>query len=178
MQSCDETTQKRQMRAVFYSEAPMVDLIIYNVHINGARLNPNQSNPGGSDIFCVAEKTHTKKQSRRKKKKLENPPTSLASYLWERSGSLVKHNVDGRRAVDKAVTLCWHCATRKPCEKSHASSMATHTQHNEWQSSIRPPRHPPAPILEIKTTNDPNREPCDPLHHRRRPPSVCQMDER
>lgn len=62
---------------------------------------------------------------------LEKPPASFKSHVWEHFGFPVKINDDGRRVVDKTVTVCRHCATRKPYENGNTSSMATHlTRHH------------------------------------------------
>ena len=53
---------------------------------------------------------------------LEHP----ASFKWEHFGFPVKYNDEGKRLVDKTVTVCRHCGTRKPYDSGKTSSMATH----------------------------------------------------
>ncbi len=43
-------------------------------------------------------------------------PASFKSPVWENFGFPVKYNDEGKRLVDKTVTVCRHCGTRKPYE--------------------------------------------------------------
>lgn len=61
-----------------------------------------------------------------KKKKSCERPTSFKSPVWEHFGFPVKYNDEGRRLVDKTVTVYRHCGTRKPYDSGNTSSMATH----------------------------------------------------
>ena len=51
-----------------------------------------------------------------------------ASFKWEHFGFLVKYNDEGKRLVDKTVTVCRHCGTRKPYDSGKTSSMATQNE--------------------------------------------------
>ena len=57
---------------------------------------------------------------------LERP----ASFKWEHFGFPVKYNDEGKRLVDKTVTVCRHCGTRKPYDSGKTSSMATHLKRH------------------------------------------------
>ena len=57
---------------------------------------------------------------------LERP----ASFKWEHFGFPVKYNDEGKRLVDKTVTVCRHCGTRKPYDSGNTSSMATHLKRH------------------------------------------------
>lgn len=74
-------------------------------------------------------------------KNLEKPPASFKSHVWEHFGFLVKYNDDGRRVLDKTVTVCRHCGMRKPYESGNTSSMATHLKRH----------HPGVPMTGCKT---------------------------
>ena len=59
---------------------------------------------------------------------LERP--TFKSPVWEHFGFPVKLNSEGKRLVDKTVTVCRHCGTRKPYNSGNTSSMATHLQRH------------------------------------------------
>ncbi|XP_073491217.1 E3 SUMO-protein ligase ZBED1-like [Aquarana catesbeiana] len=57
-------------------------------------------------------------------------PTLLKSPVWEHFGFPVKYDDEGKRLVDKTVTACRHCGTRKPYDTGNTSSMATHLKRH------------------------------------------------
>ncbi len=46
-------------------------------------------------------------------------PASFKSPVWEHFGFPVKYNDEGKRLVDKTVTVCRHCGTRKPYDSGN-----------------------------------------------------------
>ena len=68
-------------------------------------------------------------------------PTSFKSPVWEHFGFPVKYNDEGKRLVDKTVTVCRHCGTRKPYDSGNTSSMATHLMRH----------HPGVSLTGVKT---------------------------
>lgn len=59
---------------------------------------------------------------------LERP--SFKSPVWEHLGFPVSANDEGKRLVDKTVTVCRHCGTRKPYNSGNTSAMATHLKRH------------------------------------------------
>ncbi len=63
-------------------------------------------------------------------------PASFKSPVWEHFGFPVKYNDEGKRLVDKTVTVCRHCGTRKPYDSGNTSSMATHLKRHHTGVSL------------------------------------------
>ncbi|XP_040188247.1 E3 SUMO-protein ligase ZBED1-like [Rana temporaria] len=63
------------------------------------------------------------------KEELERP-ASFKSPVWDHFGFPVKYDHEGKRMVDKTVTACRHCGTRKPYDSGNTSSMATHLKRH------------------------------------------------
>ncbi len=63
-------------------------------------------------------------------------PASFKSPVWEHFGFPVKYNDEGKRLVDKTVTVCRHCGTRKPYDSGNKSSMATHLKRHHAGVSL------------------------------------------
>jgi hypothetical protein len=56
---------------------------------------------------------------------LEKPPASFKSHVSEYFGFPVKYDDEGR-VVDNTITLCRHCATRKPYDHGNTLFKTTH----------------------------------------------------
>ena len=65
----------------------------------------------------------------------------LYGPVWEHFGFPVKYNDEGKRLVDKTVTVCRHCGTRKPYDSGNTSSMAMHLKRH----------HPGVSLTGVKT---------------------------
>uniref|UniRef100_A0A8C9WTI1 HAT C-terminal dimerisation domain-containing protein n=1 Tax=Sander lucioperca TaxID=283035 RepID=A0A8C9WTI1_SANLU len=63
-------------------------------------------------------------------------PASFKSPVWEHFGFPVKYNDEGKRLVDKTVTVCRHCGTRKPYDSGNTSSTATHLKQHHLVVSL------------------------------------------
>ncbi len=63
-------------------------------------------------------------------------PASFKSPVWEHFGFPVKYNDERKRLVDKTVTVCRHCGTRKPYDNGNTSSMATHLKRHHTGVSL------------------------------------------
>ena len=68
-------------------------------------------------------------------------PVSVKSPVWEHFDFPVKYNDEGKRLVDKTVTVCRHCGTRKPYDSGNTSSMATYVKRH----------HPGVSLTGVKT---------------------------
>ena len=71
-----------------------------------------------------AQSTHSVVMASGGTEELERP-ASFKSPVWEHFGFPVKYNDEEKRLVDKTVTVCRHCGTRKPYDSGNTSSMAT-----------------------------------------------------
>jgi hypothetical protein len=60
---------------------------------------------------------------------LAKPPASFKSHVREHFGFPVKYDV-GRRVVGNTITVCRHCATRKPYDHGNTLSMAIHLKRH------------------------------------------------
>ncbi len=67
---------------------------------------------------------------------LEKSPASFKSHGWEHFSFPVKCTDDGRKVVDKTVTVCWHCATRKPYDNGNTSSVVTCLRRHHLGASV------------------------------------------
>ncbi|KAF0022157.1 hypothetical protein F2P81_025589 [Scophthalmus maximus] len=69
-------------------------------------------------------------------KELERP-ASFKFPVWEHFGFPVKYNDEGKRLVDKTVTVCRHCGTRKPYDSGNTSTMAKHLKRHHPSVSLK-----------------------------------------
>ena len=58
--------------------------------------------------------------------KVEDPPASFRSAVWEHYGFSVTYENDGKKVVDKTATVCKHCATRVVYASGNTSNLMNH----------------------------------------------------
>ena len=81
---------------------------------------------------------------------LQDAPATFRSHVWKYFGFPVTYNDSGVREVDKSVTVCKLCGTRKSYDDGNTSSMGTHlTRHHpdKVSTGAKPPTNPTQPSL-------------------------------
>ena len=70
------------------------------------------------------------------KVKLENPPASLKSPVWEHFGFAVTYKDDGQRQVDQTKAVCRHCSTKIGYAAGNTSNLHTHLKRHHLNVNI------------------------------------------